>query len=81
MLSPTVPVSVHDANAGVEGADGAIVSIRKLNGVMVLVECGASSLPVKVCEPSLSARVVWMHTFAYPSELNVPIPTPSMSTE
>ena len=80
MLSPTTPVSLYDANAGVDGADGATVSTENLNGVIVFAAFGASSLPVNVCDPLASALEVRIHTLAYMSEPNVPIATPSTNT-
>jgi hypothetical protein len=80
MLSPTTPVSLYDASAGVDGVDGATVSTENRNGVIVFAVFGASSLPVKVCGPLASAVVAWMHTLEYMLELNVPIVTPSTNT-
>src|SRR5689334_7432961 len=56
-----------------------MVSTEKLSGVIVYVECGANSFAVRRCDPSERRDEVRMHTFPPPSELKVPMDTPSMN--
>jgi hypothetical protein len=53
----------------------------KLNGVTVTPACGCNSVPVNTCAPSANRADVEIHTFAHPSELNVPIALPSIEIE
>jgi hypothetical protein len=78
---PTSPDCDHVANTGVDGVAGATVSTRKLNGVTATPACGCSSVPVNTCAPSANRAEVGIHTFAHPSELNVPTAIPSIEIE
>jgi hypothetical protein len=78
-LSPNTPVSLHDANVGDDGTDGATVSTENANELNVCA-CGCVSRPVNTCDPSANRDDVRTHTFAYMSAPNDPTNTPSIDT-